>query len=151
MKAADIIRAAERLGCKVGLDDAGPYFKMPTVKLTKQQLDAIAHLRRVMHNHRSRVIEFLGGDPRKFAWTPMEGSEERKWYDFIESCLTDDPGVYKGQSGKEWHTRQDAQRLLESCENTEQWKKEARCFWWDCTHAAESWKADDYEWPLLKE
>jgi hypothetical protein len=156
MEPASMIRAAERLGCKVGLDSSGPWFKMPSVRLNPSVererliLEAIAQLRRVMNRHRSSLIRFLGGDPKQFSWVPAEGSEERTWYDFIESCLKDEPGVYKGQSGKVWHTRHDAQRLLDSCENTEQWKKEARCFWWDCLHSAESWKADDYNWPLLK-
>jgi hypothetical protein len=145
-----MVAAAERLGCKLTLEEDGPYFHPPKVVVTDIQRDAIIQLRRVLHNHRSALIRYLGGDPRKYAWAPIEGSEERKWYDFIESCLKDEPGIYQGESGKRWHSLKDAQRLLESCENTEAWKNEARCFWWDCTHAAMSWKAVDYDWPLLR-
>jgi hypothetical protein len=150
MKPEEIVAAAKRLGCHIFVDEEGPGFRMPPrTQVNDAQMDAIAKLRRVLTRHRDQVVRYLGYDPANYKWVPAEGSEERKWYDFIESCIHDEPGIYEGQSGKRWNTLTDAKRLIESCRNTEQWRKEARCFWWDCTHAVASWKSKDYDWPLL--
>lgn len=153
MNPADLIHAAERLGAKLFLGPDGPVFKPPDFsKMTKEQIEALRQLRLVLSRNRDSLIIHLGGKPEDYQWLPPEGTEERVWYDHIVSCANEkDGGVSTGQSGKEWDHNKDGKRLLTGCRNTVEWKKEARCFWWDTTHAAKSWKANDYQWTLFSE
>lgn len=149
MNATDMVHAAGRLGVTLFLSTEGPAFKLPDRdKLNKSQWDALRQLRLVMSRHRDMLIRHLGGNPDVYKWTPAEGTEERTWYDHLVACSKENEGgVSEGQTGRRWHHLKDAKRLLEACRNTDEWKKEARSFWWDTTHA-KSYRTDDYDWPI---
>jgi hypothetical protein len=125
---------------------AGPSFKL-TRALDKEESEWARKLRLVAHNNREAVIrEYFKCDPRDFQWVPVEGTEERKWFDRINECLREEQGTYVGKSGAQWHNHRDGKRLLTSCRNSVEWKNEARRFWWDTTNSV-SFRADDCDFP----
>lgn len=140
MSPQEIIEAARNLGSDITLTKNGPGLKAPDfTKLNKVQIDALRELRLICSRNRDQLTVHLGGNPEDYAWIPAEGTEERKWYDHIKECSTQpDRDISTGYSGREWDHNVDGKRLLSSCRNNEQWKREAQAFWWDTTKGAKS-------------
>lgn len=146
-KLRKILESFKLLGVELHLTTEGPGLKM-TRELDKDEMTMLRELRMVAVRNRDEIIrDYFKENPDDFRWVPVEGTEERKWYDRLVDCASDKhPMVYVGESGRKWHSLDDARRLLTSCRNSVQWKEEARRFWWDTTNAV-SCRADDYDFP----
>lgn len=143
-----IFTAVEKLGITLALGKDGLTMSPPRDRITPEKYAAIRELRMVMSRNRAEIIRRLGGDPANYRWEPVEGTPEREWYDHLMTYSQDrNVGIVTAMSGREWHTKKDADRLLTSCCDSIEWKDEARRFWWDTTHQ-QSWRSDDYDWPI---
>lgn len=143
-----ILLAVDKLGIQLQLGKDGLTMTPPRVKLSPADYETIRELRKTMGRNRAELIRRLGGNPADYRWEPVEGTPEREWYERILECSEDrNVGIVTASSGREWHTKKDADRLLTTCEDSVEWKDEARKFWWDTTHQA-SWRSEDYDWPI---